>query len=186
MPLSGEKGEGRYAIVDEEDAHLGEGRKWHLCRDYVEHSELGGNKVYLHRLVMGAEVGEVVLFGSANKLDCRKSNLRRATHFCKNGHDKRVVGITFNRRCAVCEGEYQVERRRGVQEANPRSVARAVLVPNIREVREELGVKRSVLSRACDLDESCVRRLEEGVRKATPATVEKLVSGVARLRREAS
>ena len=83
----------RVVLVDESDYWKVSGRKWCLNKGkynegyYVMYGKREGKvvrKVYLHRLVAGAQKGERVEFIDGNTLNCCKKNLM------KNG--KRLVG----------------------------------------------------------------------------------------------
>jgi hypothetical protein len=69
-------------IIDKEDAHLLDGRAWHIQnnRRYVISKEWGGKKgIYLHRLVVKAPDDKLVDHINGNPLDNRKANLRVCT-----------------------------------------------------------------------------------------------------------
>ena len=78
--------------VDDEEFYRVNNKNWCLNKGkmnngfYVMYGVRNGNnvrKVYLHRLIAGAEPGDRIEFVNGNTLDCRKTNLR------KNG--KRIV-----------------------------------------------------------------------------------------------
>jgi hypothetical protein len=70
------------ALVDDEDFERARGYHWNLSKGYVRTCVKRGEKwvtVRLHGLVMNAKKGEEIDHKNPNnKLDCRKSNLRRA------------------------------------------------------------------------------------------------------------
>lgn len=105
IQLYGKVGEGKFAIVDDEDYELVSKYKWYLNkRGYV--STLSKDKttrVYLHRLVMGLSdfCGIMVDHKHGNRLDNRKSQLRK----CNNSQNQAntlswrglgTKGITLN------------------------------------------------------------------------------------------
>ncbi len=83
------------AIIDADDFERVMARRWRrLNTGYVGHSYkisgcTGAQLILLHRFVMNAEPGEFIDHENGFPLDCRKSNLRRAT--------KRQNNV--NRRC---------------------------------------------------------------------------------------
>jgi hypothetical protein len=86
--------DGYTVLLDEEDAHLLVDRTWRVMKNpnsklYVRWTttENGKGRIfYLHRLVMDAPKGVLVDHWDGNTLDCRKANLRLASH-AKNSHN---------------------------------------------------------------------------------------------------
>lgn len=83
IPLHAADGTVRgHALVDAEDAHLGE-HSWSLTTEgYARRTpRVDGRKtcVYLHRLIAGAQTGQDVDHVNRDRLDCRRSNLRLCT-----------------------------------------------------------------------------------------------------------
>lgn len=74
---------GGIAIVDDEDYEMLSKYKWHVDNNgYAKNNYRVGKKTYsrrMHRLVMNAQKGELIDHENQNKLDNRKTNLRRAT-----------------------------------------------------------------------------------------------------------
>lgn len=79
-------GKGHVAIIDDEDADLVAGFKWYGMK--VEgkvyaagwkHLPPGRFFVHLHRLITNAQPGEIIDHADRDPLNCRRSNLRRAT-----------------------------------------------------------------------------------------------------------
>lgn len=64
--------QGKFALVDEDVFYRASKLKWSLSNGYAANSSLG----YLHRFVFGETAQWKVRFLSANKFDCRRSNLR--------------------------------------------------------------------------------------------------------------
>src|SRR5437660_999207 len=79
-------GKGRIALIDDEDADLIAGFKWYAMmvdgKAYAagwKHVPPGRFFVHLHRLIANAQPGEIIDHAVRNSLNCRRSNLRRAT-----------------------------------------------------------------------------------------------------------
>lgn len=79
-------GNGYVAVIDDEDADLVTGFKWYAMK--VEgkvygagwkHLPPGRFFVHLHRLIANAQPGEIIDHADRDPLNCRRSNLRRAT-----------------------------------------------------------------------------------------------------------
>lgn len=70
---------GLETLVDEVDYYRFKDFSWCLRGEYIVLNEKRGIK-RLHRLIMGAEVGEVIDHKNGNKLDNRRNNLRKCTH----------------------------------------------------------------------------------------------------------
>lgn len=72
-------------IIDEEDKGLFESRNWHLVparqlsEKYYVSTSINGKTVYLHRLIMSAQKGQLVDHINKNTLDCTRENLRILT-----------------------------------------------------------------------------------------------------------
>jgi hypothetical protein len=80
-------GRGHVAVIDDEDADLVTGFKWYPMKTkegkiYAagwKHVPPGRFFVHLHRLIMNAQPGEIIDHADRDTLNCRRSNLRRAT-----------------------------------------------------------------------------------------------------------
>ena len=107
--LSGKLGEGKYILLDDEDADILGKMKWHLnggrypVRGYYEGKKK--KKFYLHRVILNAKKDEQVDHINGNKLDCRKENLRICTSLGNNHNRKRSIkntsgykGVTYHKR----------------------------------------------------------------------------------------
>ena len=88
IPLSGKKGAGLYALVDDADYESLVRQRWRLHRrrhgsevwDYTSTgSRRSGTNYLMHRMLMGAEAGQTVDHINGDGLDNRRSNLRFAT-----------------------------------------------------------------------------------------------------------
>lgn len=82
IPLTGERGKGKYIIVDKENADYAKQFKWslHSC-GYATRGKNNGATFYLHREIMNAQKGQIIDHINGDKLDNRKSNLRFCTDF---------------------------------------------------------------------------------------------------------
>jgi hypothetical protein len=99
--ISGDGGKLVAFIVDAEDFDLYASQPWHLAgagmlyakrRSTVAERNAGhGVRVKLHRLIAGATAGEFVDHIDGNKLDCRRSNLRRCTRGENNMNKGRLA-----------------------------------------------------------------------------------------------
>lgn len=82
IPLSGKRGEGKFAIVDADVYEELSRYKWRLLKDYVARSERanGSHKtILIHRQIMNSPVGMDTDHRNGNKLDNRRENLRICT-----------------------------------------------------------------------------------------------------------
>lgn len=96
IPLRGPSGEGKYALVDAEDAHLNQFR-WRLSitrtgKYVIRSTSMKINPkrpiVNLQRDVMQPSEDKVVLFKNGDHLDCRKFNLEVVTKKQKQIRDR--------------------------------------------------------------------------------------------------
>lgn len=84
IPLTGKRGAGLAALVDDEDAARVETRRWYLGTDGYPTSHVVGTGKYgrhesLHRWLVGARPGDEVDHENRDKLDNRRPNLRHCT-----------------------------------------------------------------------------------------------------------
>lgn len=82
IPLSGQRGKGLCAVVDDEDFDTLDQYTWHLANNGYVTTFTGGRKnvkcVLMHRLLMNPPDGFEVDHRNGNKLDNRRDNLRHA------------------------------------------------------------------------------------------------------------
>jgi DNA-binding transcriptional regulator YiaG len=97
---------------------------------------------------------------------------------CPKGHDKRAVGTTSGM-CALCYAALNRERMCRWREATDTTPA---AVPNLRAVRQALGVGFKEFARFAGISESHLANLETGKRRASRKMQRRLVAAVARLR----
>lgn len=80
---------GKQAIVDRGDFKLMQPHKWYphrpvsRCRHWYAFTQIDDQKVYMHRLILGAEKGQEVDHLNADGLDNRRINLR----FCSTSEN---------------------------------------------------------------------------------------------------
>lgn len=92
IELFGKYGEGKVALIDEEDAHLVAGRRWCVSSfGYVVASQ-GKHKgpLALHRLLMDPPANMVVDHINDDPLDNRRANLRVVTRGQNSSRGRRV------------------------------------------------------------------------------------------------
>lgn len=100
-------GNGRIALIDEEDLpRVKEHGSWHAeqmrGQIYATHEHWLGKgrhqpqkeRVLLHRFVMNAQPGQLVMHRNGNGLDCRKNNLRFGNHSENGASHRRKQGKT--------------------------------------------------------------------------------------------
>lgn len=85
-------GDGQSVICDQADAHLVSGSQWRFVernrgKYYVVRGPFNGRERYLHRLIIGAQQGQIVDHINGNTLDNRRCNLRIVTA-SQNGFNK--------------------------------------------------------------------------------------------------
>ena len=85
--LSGNKGKGKYVLVDEEDFETLNQHKWHLlatgyaARNRTQKDDEGKSRcIRMHREIFPVQEGKFVDHINGNKLDNRKNNLREVTN----------------------------------------------------------------------------------------------------------
>ena len=86
--LSGKKGVGKYALVDDEDYQYFTQWSWFLdFSGYATRDTNSRGRFRMHRVIMQPPNGLQVDHINGNKLDNRKANLRLATH-AQNGMNR--------------------------------------------------------------------------------------------------
>lgn len=82
IPLHGKYGEGRFAIVDDDDYEILKDYKWYVgTHGYAQRCKYKNGRteaILMHRVILNARDGELVDHINGNKLDNRKENLRIA------------------------------------------------------------------------------------------------------------
>src|SRR4051812_204373 len=77
--------QGYVALIDDEDYERVAARKWHVTNTgkstpYAGTMVRRGKRIRLHRFLLDAPAGLLVDHRNRNGLDCRRENLRLATH----------------------------------------------------------------------------------------------------------
>ena len=75
IPLAGESGRGKYAIVDVEDYDDLVGFRWYINKSGYVWARVKGKTVYMHRMILRPDEGMTVDHKNHNTLDNRKSNI---------------------------------------------------------------------------------------------------------------
>src|SRR5689334_1184115 len=95
--LGGKGGKDKFVLVDDEDFEFVNQWQWFLRHDgYAARTEyLGGGRknlsnrtIFLHRVLMEAKRGEIIDHKNGDKLDDRRSNLRRCSKQQNNTNHK--------------------------------------------------------------------------------------------------
>lgn len=110
--------DGSYVLVDYKHMPVLKCYAWSIHRDGYAYGKVNGKNVYLHRLVYQEEFGEhgdLVDHVNGNRLDCRCSNLRRASHSenrrntGKTRGTSKYIGVYYNKKrskwCASIQHE---------------------------------------------------------------------------------
>lgn len=79
IPLSGIRGRGQYAQVDDEDYDWLCAFSWCWAHGYAQTTIANDKRKYMHQLLMPAQPGLVTDHINRNKLDNRRANLRHVT-----------------------------------------------------------------------------------------------------------
>lgn len=121
IPLRARDGSVRtYAIVDDEDFERFGHLRWQLTPNgYVRRTQ-DGQKVYLHRLIVGLAKGDRREADHRNldRLDCRRRNLRITTHAgnsqnlrARKGARSRYRGVSWHRQRGKWRARVEVNGR---------------------------------------------------------------------------
>lgn len=109
---------GYVAVIDDEDAHLVEGKLWHstgprgstvyaICQDGTP----------LHRLIAGAKRGQVVDHADGEGLNNRRSNLRVCSHVQNMQNRKAAAGAACRFKGVTVAKDYRAKPYRAEIEA---------------------------------------------------------------------
>ena len=87
----GKHGTGRIALIDDEDAALVGGHRWHMAHSYAAAyiRSISRSPTLMHRLIMGFPEGMVIDHINDNPLDNRRSNLRVVTNAQNTSRQRR-------------------------------------------------------------------------------------------------
>jgi DNA-binding XRE family transcriptional regulator len=103
---------------------------------------------------------------------------------CKHGHVIAEVGVLEGGKCKACQTEYNrryaMRKAREKAKANPNSVVHARYVPNLRQIREELGYTRSEFAAMCGLSKSVIEKIEIRNTRARPYVLNAIIPVIAR------
>lgn len=103
---------GGAAIVDDQDEALVRSRVWyrHVAGPNVYVRD--GQRVYLHRLILGASASDEIDHKNGNGLDNRRSNLRFVTRTQNNLNRRGVRGCYFEERTKKWRADLWFEGQR--------------------------------------------------------------------------
>jgi AP2 domain. len=95
-----ELSKGYVALVDDDDYEWLMQWSWHFAKGYAVRNgkNRGDKQIYMHREVLKVPVGEFTDHIDGNKLDNRKSNLRRCTYSQNNRNKKLTKANTSGRK----------------------------------------------------------------------------------------
>ena len=115
IPLYGAYGQGKYAVVDDQDYDWLSSYRWHVDNHVgagyasrSQHVNLGRNRytavsIRMHREIMGAHAGQMVDHVNGDTLDNRRCNLR----FCSHAGNLQNVGKTAHRKGRLTTSQYK-------------------------------------------------------------------------------
>lgn len=90
VPLTGKKGKGEYAVIDDEDYEKISRYRWYYCDGYAV-SDFG---VRMHRFIMNPPQDLVIDHTNHDRLDNRRSNLKICTQF-ENSQNRTHAKATY-------------------------------------------------------------------------------------------
>lgn len=97
IPLTGKRGRGKFAIVDDCDFERVAPYLWHIDTEGYARTHINRQVAKLHRYIMNALPGQIVDHANGNVLDNRRCNLRFATKgqnkMNANCHKNSIVGV---------------------------------------------------------------------------------------------
>lgn len=82
---------------------------------------------------------------------------------CTNGHDKDEVGVYAKHMCRRCFIEHNTRYRHQKGYEKPGYRGDAKPIPNLRQIREDLGLSLSELARMSRVAKSTLSRVERGL-----------------------
>lgn len=109
--------QGKSAIIDDSDAHLVIGRKWHYVKTRKnEYARSGGD--YLHRVIVSPPDDMEVDHIDGNGLDCRRSNMRVVPHKINIANKRKssnntsgYTGVTFCKQTGKWRANIMIDRK---------------------------------------------------------------------------
>lgn len=112
IPLSGKNGDGKFAIVDDEDFDIVSRISWYMNKYgyavHTNHTPVKWEKrFWMHRFIMGTPDGMVTDHINHNKLDNRKSNLRICTTRENQWNSVQKAGISGFRGVSMIGKKWQ-------------------------------------------------------------------------------
>lgn len=107
IELRGEKGVGKYALVDDSDYELVSQYKWHFDGGYATTS-VHGKTVYMHRLILNTPDGMYTDHKNHNKLDNRRSNIWVCTPTENNLNRVEKRGYYYDKKTGIWRAIWSV------------------------------------------------------------------------------
>lgn len=74
------KGDNIYTLIDDDDFDIICNQRWYINSNNYALCEIGGKFIYLHRLIMNAQKGQIIDHIDGDGLNNQKSNLRFCSH----------------------------------------------------------------------------------------------------------
>lgn len=97
-------GRDAWALIDDADAAMVVPHRWHLSEGGYAVTTSPGKRMRLHRLILSASPGQILDHANGDRLDCRRVNLRVATHAQNTQNMKlkphlaRFKGVSWHKR----------------------------------------------------------------------------------------